>query len=153
MRETDHNRGKQDRPYFIRKSKRDMFEVLGKENDMYRCRDCKKVYNQKYFHIAQNDNFTRARLKTTCKFCYNKDRNVRRAMADNLPPIPEFCEGKCERKSLEWGGKHKLYNDHCKKTGKHRGWLCHSCNTGAGHFNDDLEGLNKIREYLIEKSS
>jgi hypothetical protein len=41
LRETDHNRGKQDRPHFIRKSKRDTFEVLGKETDMYKCRDCK----------------------------------------------------------------------------------------------------------------
>ena len=148
MRKTDHNRGKQDRPYFIRKSKRDTFEVLGKENDMYECRECKKVYNQKYFHIAQNDNFGRSRLKTTCKFCYNRDRNVRRAMASHLPPVPEFCEGGCGRKS----SKHKLLNDHCKKTGKHRGWLCHSCNTGAGHFGDDHKGITRIRNYLKKRS-
>ena len=148
MRETDHNRGKQDRPYFIRKSKRDTFEVLGKETDVRECKECKKTFNQKNFHIAQNDNFGRARLKTTCKFCYNRDRNVRRAMAGDLPPIPEFCEGGCERKSSE----HKLYNDHCKKTGKHRGWLCHSCNTGAGHFGDDHEGITRIGNYLRERS-
>jgi ribosomal protein L37AE/L43A len=87
LRETDHNRGKQDRPHFIRKSKRDTFEVLGKETDMYKCRDC-----------------------------------------------------------------NKLYNDHCKKTGKHRGWLCHSCNTGAGHFGDDHEGITRIANYLKERA-
>mgnify|MGYP003661010029 CR=1 FL=1 len=149
MRETLHHRGKQDRPSFIRKSRGgDEFEVIGKETDYYTCKECNKVLNQKFFHIAQNDNFGRARLKTTCQTCYNADRNIRRAMAQNLPPVPEFCEGKCGRKSSE----HKLYNDHDKKTGKHRGWLCHNCNTGVGHFNDNLEGMNKMREYLIERT-
>ena len=39
-----------------------------------------------------------------------------------------------------------------KKTGKHRGWLCHSCNTGAGHFGDDHEGITRIGNYLRERS-
>ena len=148
MRETIHNRGKQDRPYFIRKSKNEDFEVLGKETDKYKCKECKTVYNQKEYHIAQNDNFGRARLKTTCKTCYNHDRNIRRYMEKNLPPISSECEAGCGRKPPE----HTLYNDHCKKTGKHRGWLCQNCNTGAGHFGDNIEGITRIYNYLKERS-
>lgn len=38
--------------------------------------------------------------------------------------------------------------DHCHKTKKTRGLLCHACNCGLGHFNDDPVLLEKAIEYL-----
>lgn len=40
--------------------------------------------------------------------------------------------------------------DHCHKTGKFRGLLCMSCNTGLGFFKDDLSLLHKAIQYLSE---
>jgi hypothetical protein len=38
--------------------------------------------------------------------------------------------------------------DHCHKTGKHRGFLCHHCNTGLGQFKDNPKFLQEAIEYL-----
>jgi hypothetical protein len=38
--------------------------------------------------------------------------------------------------------------DHCHKTKRVRGLLCHQCNSGLGHFKDNTEFLLKAVEYL-----
>lgn len=38
--------------------------------------------------------------------------------------------------------------DHCHKTGEIRKLLCHSCNTGLGHFKDDPSILQRAADYL-----
>lgn len=38
--------------------------------------------------------------------------------------------------------------DHCHKTGKVRGLLCHHCNTGIGNLNDSIELLKEAIVYL-----
>lgn len=42
--------------------------------------------------------------------------------------------------------------DHCHTTGKIRGLLCKTCNTGLGKFQDSVEQLQKAIQYL-QKSS
>jgi len=44
-----------------------------------------------------------------------------------------------------------LYVDHCHTTGKVRGILCHNCNSGLGHFKDNIELLKKAIDYLKEE--
>jgi hypothetical protein len=50
-------------------------------------------------------------------------------------------------KVAEWG-KRGLHRDHDHKTGKTRGYLCHNCNVGLGHFKDSPKLLQKAIEYL-----
>lgn len=45
----------------------------------------------------------------------------------------------------------KLCVDHCHTTGKVRMLLCHNCNCGLGHFQDNPELLIKASEYLKDK--
>lgn len=45
-------------------------------------------------------------------------------------------------------GHQHLAVDHCHTTNIVRGLLCHSCNTGLGHFKDSISLLDKAKEYL-----
>lgn len=42
----------------------------------------------------------------------------------------------------------KIAVDHCHKTGKIRGVLCHRCNRGIGLFEDDSSQLSRAVSYL-----
>jgi hypothetical protein len=42
----------------------------------------------------------------------------------------------------------RLYVDHCHSTGRVRGLLCYSCNTGIGSLGDDTKGLQRALCYL-----
>lgn len=52
----------------------------------------------------------------------------------------------------------KLFIDHCHKSKKVRGLLCHHCNTGLGMFKDSTKFITNATKYLTkhaqkEKSS
>ena len=55
-------------------------------------------------------------------------------------------------KSTNPSGKGNFHVDHCHKTGKIRGLLCHHCNLGLGNFKDDTELLNIAIEYLNKQN-
>lgn len=38
--------------------------------------------------------------------------------------------------------------DHCHKTGKFRGWLCHGCNVALGAVNESLHVLIAMANYI-----
>jgi hypothetical protein len=44
--------------------------------------------------------------------------------------------------------KNNMSLDHCHKTKMIRGILCHRCNMGIGYFKDDIELLEKAKNYL-----
>jgi len=52
----------------------------------------------------------------------------------------------CQKTTLV--GLTKIVLDHCHKTGKVRGWLCESCNTGIGRFDDDPAIANRAIQWL-----
>ncbi len=62
--------------------------------------------------------------------------------------------GTCANENCQYGldDDHKLYVDHCHKTGKVRGLLCHHCNVALGLL---MESPSKIKGlmYYAEKHS
>ena len=42
----------------------------------------------------------------------------------------------------------KLAVDHCHDTGKVRGLLCMHCNTGLGHYEDDVDRMRRAADYV-----
>lgn len=55
------------------------------------------------------------------------------------------CRKRFPREGTE--GK-RIHVDHCHKTGRIRGILCSSCNTGIGKLGDSIEGLQLAIDYL-----
>ena len=56
--------------------------------------------------------------------------------------------GKDANDNVRRGKVEPLYVDHCHKTNKLRDLLCHQCNSGLGHFKDNIEILQKAIDYL-----
>jgi len=52
----------------------------------------------------------------------------------------------CERPASDF--KIRLHIDHCHKTGKIRGLLCYTCNSGLGYLKDSISLLFKAIFYL-----
>ena len=46
----------------------------------------------------------------------------------------------------------RLCVDHSHDTGENRGLLCHRCNVGLGHFNDNIQLLADAISYLAQYS-
>lgn len=59
-----------------------------------------------------------------------------------------ICKKPETKRSRTPGKICRLAVDHCHKTNSIRGLLCHSCNTGIGKFNDDIQLLQNAIEYL-----
>lgn len=59
-------------------------------------------------------------------------------------------KGVCAICSADTPSAHRkyFYVDHCHITGKVRALLCGSCNTGLGHFKDDVSRLRAAADYL-----
>lgn len=123
------------------------------------CGKCNRNRVIKKFYKRSN---TACGLSPWCKDCnreYDKNNQVRfkrtRAKAWYLRVYGitlEFFEslirkqkGKCAicKKKLK-----EPHLDHCHKTKKPRGVLCHKCNVGLGHFNDNPRLLKRALAYL-----
>ncbi len=64
-------------------------------------------------------------------------REIFRLILREAPKACEIC-----------GRKGKLARDHCHKRKRHRGMLCHACNTAIGLMKDDIMRLRWAARYL-----
>src|SRR5438067_2176769 len=64
-------------------------------------------------------------------------REIFRLILREAPKACEIC-----------GRKGKLVRDHCHRRRRHRGILCHACNTAIGLMKDDVLRLQHAAMYL-----
>lgn len=98
-------------------------------------------------HIAPNlYNFDR---RSYLKKCANLVRRygISLKQRDELIINQDYKCAICLKNLLKEESK-RVHVDHCHDTGKIRGILCHYCNAGIGHFEDDLNLLQRAVIYL-----
>lgn len=110
------------------------------------CKDCKKDY-----HVAKSKayvaNNPEKRKSTVLKNKYNIELSTYNKMLAAQNNLCKIC------KSSDPGPKGTFAVDHCHSTGKVRGLLCYSCNTGLGFFKDNIDNMIAATNYLKENSN
>ena len=105
----------------------------------YRCKECARKNNKKYYDPVRMRSLALKRLYGITLDDYNrmlKIQNNRCAICNGTETINRH--------------HNNLSVDHCHATGKVRGLLCSSCNSGIGKMKDDVELLEKAIAYLRE---
>lgn len=74
-----------------------------------------------------------------------KAKRKSRGCPEPTRPMPLHCECCAGLPN----GKGGLHVDHDHISGKFRGWLCSSCNTGIGGLGDCVDGVARALEYLV----
>ena len=92
--------------------------------------------------------------RPSCKLCREKKDGVPISRAEKKEwnakrpqKYTSFICPICGKNSIV--GISKIVLDHDHSNGKVRGWLCESCNTGIGRFDDDYEIVYKAVKWLM----
>lgn len=125
------------------------------------CTQCKNVKRFSDFGPRKDG---KLKLRSTCKDCDSYNVNVFNSDKDlkhGYHLKKKLGIGLLEYKFLNKAQNNKciicrnspvlnkrLYVDHDHKTGKIRGLLCQTCNTGLGYFKDNIDYLSGAIEYL-----
>jgi hypothetical protein len=134
-----------------------------------KCSKCNDEKELSEFNKSKNGKFQK---RADCKICQRKaaiarnkityDSKVKwkRTIKDNFNlTVDDYnlmfenqkgCCLICKKHQTDF--KKRLAIDHCHHSGKIRGLLCSSCNTGLGLFKDNIESLHSAIEYLKRKS-
>jgi len=108
----------------------------------------KRIYKQQSAYQKSVKHKPRVKSRTAIRS--SKDSANRRGglpCTDSVDTLIAAMTGFCHICGKGEGDK-DLCMDHDHLTGKFRGWLCHKCNRGLGHFNDDTSVLKKAIDYL-----
>lgn len=120
-----------------------------------RCRQCERDRKRQYMNEYRAANRERSREISREHYRRNKIRRrsqnrqskygVSDAVRDLVFADQGHCCGVC---GSSQPGPKDWSIDHCHATGKFRGVLCHSCNTGLGLFYDSVQSLEAAIAYL-----
>lgn len=125
-----------------------------RDNRYVYCSQCRSIANR-ISKIRNKDTYEKYKEKSRLK---EREKSLIKKYGINLEQyqmIHDSQKGLCKicgntETSLQPNGKDikDLCVDHCHKTNKVRGLLCHNCNAGIGHFNDDVKKLQSAIIYL-----
>jgi hypothetical protein len=116
------------------------------------CNICHLLKDTDEFEINQTDARGNKTTRPSCKVCRisingtSLSSEERNRLNELAPKGIYTCEI-CEKRGIA-GITAKYVRDHCHTTGKGRGWICDSCNTGLGRFKDNITLLQKAIDYL-----
>lgn len=116
---------------------------------MKKCSKCHNTLDESFFSPSSGGRY----LRPECKKCareLSKERKQLRKQYGN-PPDGYSCPIclKTEDQLQGTGGNASIWViDHNHSTKKFRGHLCHNCNRGIGVFQDDIERIKRVIEYL-----
>ena len=102
------------------------------------CKDCSSKKNKKY-HTENRPKLTAQQLVSHRRRKYGINEEEYQAMVLSQNNICAICNKPSDR---------TLHVDHDHITGKIRGLLCNSCNTGIGLFKEDVDSLANAIKYL-----
>lgn len=117
------------------------------------CNVCHKLKKTTKFAKNQNAKNNRSVRRPTCRDCRIKMEGIGVSREDKLKwqkkkPVTEpFQCPVCKKKTIA-GVTSKVVLEHDHHTGKARGWICDSCNTGLGRFKDNIGLLKSAIEFL-----
>ena len=117
------------------------------------CNICHKLLNTTEFALNQNAKNNRPVRRPSCKKCREQLEGIEPNSAEkdewlkNKPENEPFECPICGKRTIA-GVTSKVVLDHNHRTGKVRGWICDSCNTGIGRFKDDIELVKKAIKFL-----
>ncbi len=117
---------------------------------MKKCTKCgiEKPLSEYYKNSSQKSG-----LQSKCKPCHEKSKiksklSVYGLTIDDFNQILAKQNNCCAICEIEFTSTRFRHVDHCHKTNKVRGILCHSCNTSLVHFKDSIQALTKAIEYI-----
>jgi hypothetical protein len=113
-------------------------------------REDRKNNPEKHKQWSKNNREKEGQLRNTREVCrkVNIDVSYYYEMLETQNGLCKICNNPETRKSRTEGKVCQLAIDHCHKTGKIRGLLCHSCNVALGSFKDSIELLQNAINYL-----
>ena len=114
------------------------------KSDGYLCSPCNNCRNEqrRERQSANPEKYKRAYRLQSLKRTYGLSEEEYTLMLEQANSCCEICGKSSEEETKE------LNVDHCHTTGKIRGLLCGSCNTGLGLLKDSEDILTKAIEYL-----
>ena len=121
------------------------------------CKICKVEKSIEDFAPNQFGKNNRVLRRPVCRECYSKKVKINKAQKKQYEkehPRPEIGESfKCPlcQKKFTREFSNDVVLDHSHKTGEVRGWVCSSCNTSIGKFNDDPEILKRAIKWIEGK--
>lgn len=117
------------------------------------CNVCHKYLPTEQFARNQNGINNRIIRRPSCNSCRDVIDGVDMSSQDKrtwnaIKPNMQIWECPiCHKRTIP-GLTSKIVLDHDHNTGKVRGWICDSCNTGIGRFKDDINLLESAINYL-----
>lgn len=117
------------------------------------CNICHKLLSTKEFAKNQNAKNNRSVRRPSCQKCRKQLEGMdatpkaKLKWLKNKPQNEPFECPICAKRTIA-GITSKVVLDHDHRSGKIRGWVCDSCNTGIGRFKDDKELIKRAIKFL-----